>query len=314
MKKVRLVFSYVLLVIAFAACKPSTTKDADGKEKLNVSENEAGDIIGYTNDVIDVLKKYNEAAKQAVEQYDRSIDMMNGKGVGIYMGPKLNFLWTEKKKAEHAFGTPVSALGANRQFFADSLKKYKSLFDTFRGQDSVIDLYIKGKDYLDDKGVKGKDLMDKQFVIYDQLVVLRDAIGEKIESVGDAAEEIALKNDPMKDAYVAAKSDLKLAKNLLHSIGDAEKFSDADIAKIDSSYNGLTASIETHKKIDRAALTKGNKNDAYNRFYTELTEELTELKVVLRNLKQSKKLSESDYNTVNNIFTSIVSDYNSWVN
>jgi hypothetical protein len=187
------------------------------------------------------------------------------------------------------------------------------LFTKFEQQDSILNLYMKGKDYMDDNYAKGKEIIGKQYEIYYQLAILKNSINDKIEILADEAEEIALKDDPMRDAFVAAKQDLRKVKNLVHTINSIDNYTDSDIKNIDAAYTDLAASIEAHKKLDRAALIKGNKNDAYNDFYESLTEEIATLKGFVRDIKENKKLKNTDYDRISNIIKNIISQYNSWV-
>lgn len=319
MIKVKKFFSAVLLVTILVSCNTGKNKDgtktgsSSGTDKPDTED--ANKIIAYTNDVIDVLKKYNEAVLEAVDNYEEVENKMDQKDENIFVrsGVKFSILGIENKKAAVAFGSPTSALGSNRDFFADSLSKYKTLFDQFKSQQSTIDLYLKGKDYLDDNYVKGKELIQKQYSIYDQMVTLKNAINTKIEVLADEAEEVTLKDDPMREAFIAAKQDLRKAKNLARIINSIDNFTDADIAKIDAEYTDLTASIDAHKNIDKTELIKGNKNIQYDRFYQFLTEGVTELKAIIRNIRQNKKLENTEYNNVTRIIKNIIEQYNYWV-
>jgi hypothetical protein len=317
MIRVKNFFSAVLLVTILVSCNTGKNKNgtvsSSGSDKPDTED--ANKIIAYTNDVIDVLKKYNEAVEEAVENYEDVENKMNQKEDNIFLrsGVKFSILGIENQKAAVAFGSPTSALGSNRVFFADSLAKYKRLFDQFRSQQSTVDLYLKGKDYLDDNYAKGKEWIQKQYSIYKQMAILKSAINDKIEILADEAEEIALKDDPMRDAFIAAKQDLKKAKNVAYIIDGIDDFTDNDIKAIDSLYNDLVESIEAHKNIDRTELVKGKKNDAYTRFYGFLTEGVTEIKAFIRQIKQDKKLANSDYENINRIIKNIIDQYNYWV-
>lgn len=226
----------------------------------------------------------------------------------------MGFLWTEKTKAAKAFGTPPGALGDAVGFFKDSVGKYKSLFKQFQENDSVLKIYLKAEDFKDDNYAKGIDILGKQFDIYPQLAELRSSISNKIEQVADAAEEVSLKDSPIKDAYKAAKGDLAKMKKLANMIADKEKYSDADIVEIDAAYADFTTSIEKNKAANQESLTKENKASQYNSFYKNITEESAKIKAVVRNIKSSKILSENDYDAVDRSYNSVVSAYNSWVN
>ena len=321
MNKIKQFFGAVLFITILASCNGGKDKNAKGGTKtgntgkVDNSVDGANKIIIYTNDVIDILKKYNEAVEEMVKEYENVEEKMNSKEKNIYLfgGTKFQLLMIEEKKAAVAFGSPTEALGSNRDFFADSLAKYKTLFVKFKAQQSTLDLYVKGKDYLDDDYAKGKSLIQDQYKLYDQLIVLRNSISDKIELLADEAEEITLKDDPMREAFIAAKQDLRKAKSLVHTINGIDNFTDTDISKIDAAYNDLTASIEAHKNIDKTSLIKGNKNVQYDRFYQFLTEGVTEFKAIIRDIKQNKKLENTDYNNMNRIIGNIIDQYNYWV-
>jgi Protein of unknown function (DUF3829) len=313
MKKIFIILSFVAVLAV--GCKSKGTKiNANGSVEVS-SQNDANKIIDYTNDLIDVMKKYNEASEKAVTSYESLEDSWSGKSRFFgSIANDMNFLWTEKTKAAKAFGTPPAALGDALTFFNDSVGKYKGLFKKFQENDSVLKIYLKAEDFKDDKYVKGKDLLNNQYEIYPQLANLRSSIGAKIDLVADAAEEVSLKDSPIKDAYKAAKGDLATMRKLTNMIAGKEKYSDADLTAIDAAYAGFTLSIEKNKAANQTSLAKENKASQYNSFYENLIEENAKLKSVIRNIKTSKKLSENDYDAVDRSYSNVVSAYNSWVN
>jgi len=310
------IFIYLPLAATLftVGCKTKSGKTgADGKTDVS-SVTDANKIIGYTNDVIDVLKKYNEAAENAVKYYGNLEDKMNGKTTYASPNSDMNFLWTVKEKAKNAFGAPTTALGDDKKFFEDSVGTYKKLFEAFQAQDSTLKIYVKAEDFKDDNFAKGKDLITKQYEIYPQLLRLRSAISGKIEKIADAAEEVSLKDSPIREAYKNAKGDLAKFRSLADFITSKEKFTDADLATIDADYTALTGNVEKNKTFDPAKLEKENKLVYYNNFYKSLTDELAEIKPAIRNIKEKKVLTESDYNLIDRSYSSAISSYNSWVN
>jgi len=310
MKKI--IIPVISAAFMIAGCKGGATKDADGKIGVS-SEADANNIIGYTNDALEVLKSYNNFAGDKVKYYDELEKAWSQKE--SYNGfDGIDNLWTVKKEADHVFNSIPDALGDEKKFFTDSIGKYRSLYRQFSSQDSTLELYIKAEDFKDDNYSKGKDLINKQFEIYPQLVSLRESIDAKIETVADAAEEVALKNSPIKDEYKFAKTDLATFKKVANMIVDNEKYTDADLASIDSAYNSLAASIAKNAAVDKTNLTKESKLDSYNDLYKKLNEQSLILKSVIRDIKETKKLTDSDNTTVTNAYNSAISSYNSWVN
>jgi hypothetical protein len=315
MKK-NFVYAAYLCTIFFIGCNPSNAKkDKDGKLSSTTSSVEgANKIIEYTNDLMDVMKKYNEAANQALTYYEGVENKMSGKSSYAGSNTGMNFLWTEKKKAANAFGKAPGALAGDAAFFNDSAAVYNKLFKQFKDQDSTLALYLKGEDFKDDKFEKGKTIINSQFELFPQLVRLRNVINDKIETVADAAEAVSLKDSPIKEAFAAAKGDLAKVKKFCNVVTSKENFTDARITEMNTSYDELSASIEKNKNLDKTNLDKESKTASYNTFYKEITESVIEMKPVLRAIRDTKKLSEDDYNKINRIYESIIRDYNSWVN
>lgn len=275
---------------------------------------EATRVVNYTNSIVDVMRSYTGAAESAISYYTDLEEYVAGSRSYQPSTPSsMNFLWTDKEKASSAFGDPVDGIGKDEQFFKDSLALYNRLFKTFKEQDSVLALYVKAEDYKDDAFAKGKTIIDKQNEIYPQLVRLRNSIETKIETVADAAEEISLKDSPILDAYKAAKGDLAKFKALANMIAEKETFSDADLATIDAKYNELTASIENNSHADKSKLNKENKTSQYTNFYQSITNQAAELKTIIREIKGNKKLTENEYNSLNNLYENVINAYNSWV-
>jgi hypothetical protein len=318
--KTTTICSVLALALVFNACNQLSGNKAAGSENVPdiSSKDDANKIIEYTNALVDVVKKYNESAKENMNYYDQLADKMNGKRDYIIGGnSSANFLFTVNRQAAIAFAEPTSALGDDKKFFEDSMGLYRKLYDTFKDNDSTLNIYVKAEDYKDDDFVKGKSIIDQQYNIYPQLVRLRGNIGKKIDIVADAAEEVSLSDSPIKEAYKAAKTDLGKFEELANTMLDKaenEKYSDTEIAAIETKYNDLLSSIEKNKNIDKSNLEKENKADSYMRFYKYMTEKSAELKPIIRNIKGSKTLSNNDYEDINRKYNSIISDYNSWVN
>lgn len=323
MIKLKQLMGATLFIALMASCNSSGNKDPKNANNgtssgSDISEDDANKIINYTNAVIDVLKVHQDAIHQAVKDYQEVEDDINDQsknGMDFYMhgSTALNVMFVDFRKGPIAFGEPTSALGKDKAFFADSVKAYKTLFDKFKAQNTELDLYMKGKDYKDDNFAKGKDLINKQYTLYDQLTALKRSINAKIEEVADAAEEVSLKDDPLREAYVAAKQDLKKTQELIQYIDGIDNYTDKDVTKIDADYAAIIASIDAHKTIDRAELVKAYKNDSYDRFYASLTEGITELKAHIRDIKANKKLEDTDYESIHQIIKNIVAQYNAWV-
>jgi hypothetical protein len=309
------IYLFIFFVLMLSACKSKSGKTNFGFSDES-SASDANKIISYTNDIIDVLKEYNDAAKKAVNYYGQLEDKMNGKSSFLMSNTSMNFLFTAASQAKNAFGAPTEALGNDKKFFKDSVGTYHKLFKAFISNDSTLNLYVKAEDFKDDQFAKGKDLVNKQYEIYPQLIRLREVIGNKIDQVAEAAEEISLKDSPIKGAYKAAKTDLAKLKKVADMIAIKaadEKYTDVELTAIETNYNELMASIDNNKDVDKEQLEKEHKTAMYSSFYKSLLNNVSEIKPIVRNIKETKKLSESDYNTLNNRYESVVSSYNSWV-
>lgn len=309
----RCCYSFLLLtLLATTGCKIKSGKDEKGTAVSFASD--ANKVIDYTNDVIDVLGKYSEVAEKSIDYYSELEDKINEDRFLPTNSSGMNFLWTEKKKAANAFGEPTTALGKGKQFFKDSVGAYYKLFSEFKRQDSLLDMYMKAEDFKDDAFAKGKEIISRQYAAFPQMVRLRSAIQKKIEVVADDAETVALKDSPIRDAFKAAKTDLAKFKALTDKIADTEKYTDADLSAIDAAYAELTASLEKNKNADKTNLDKENKTTSYNSFYSSVSQECVKIKPIIRKIKASKVLTDNDYDDINRIYNSVVSDYNVWVN
>lgn len=309
MKKILL--SAVVLSLFVTSCKTGAKKDANGNTSVS-SSTDANTIIDYTNDIIDVLKKYNDYAEQHTKYYTGLQKKWTGKTTFLPFAG-IDNLWTIKKQAANAFGKVPSAMGDDQAFFKDSVGMYNNLFKEFRNQDLVLQLYVKGEDYKDDNYAKGNEIINKQLETYPKLMRLRENIGNRIENIADAAEEITLKDSPIKDAYKNAKSDLASFKKLANMIVSQETFTDVEVANIENNYSKLNESVTKNAAMDKTNLDKENRTTAYNTFYENLNEEIITIKPIIRNLKAEKHISESDFDTIDRVYDNAISYYNSWV-
>jgi hypothetical protein len=315
MKKI---IQYSLICILFLnSCKfkNNTKFDRGAINESNMEILKENKIISYTNTVSEAVEKYTNAAADAMEDYDETNQKWssNEEVMGVF-STDMDFLGSHKAFADIAFATPTPELEKDAAFFADSLGAYKKLFDQFKENDSTLKLYITAKDYKDDAYVKGKGILQKQFEIYPQMVRLYNSINRKIEKVTETAEAISIKDSPIKNAILACKTDLKKMKSLVDFIIVKQKeFADEDIAEVDKQYAAFTNSIEQNKVANKAEVEKQNKTLLYNMFYDRLVTESASIKSIIRDIKNTKKLSENNYTLLDASYTNAVTVYNAWV-
>lgn len=303
----KLFFAVFSVALILSSCGGS------GKGAENVkSENDADQIITYTNAVIDYLNASNSWIRTNETSIQRLIEAGKaGKkpsGIVIF-GPSPHFTSGSKDITK-----PASVMSEDeKKFFSEKVTLYKTTFDALYDDCKTLHAYIKNEDYKDDNGEKGKELAAKIERNYTLTRTEISPIYDKIEVVTEVAETIILEKNPLKEPILSMKKDLKGFDNL-YELFAAYDEKTATPAQVDEAYQALAAQIEKNKGSFGDILKGQNKASSYNRFYESADKYLASFRKALRDVKENKTLKERDFKSFSSNHNSLISSYNSFVN
>jgi len=302
-------FATFLFTILFMSCGGSADK---GSENVD-SQQEAGHIIGYTNNVIDYLNESNSWMRSNDGRIEAMVTYMEtGKKASVFLPFVPNVSMNRHDK--DALNTPPAVMSVEeKEFFSSNMTEYRKSFKQLLEDCGVLYKYIQNQDYKDDDFAKGKELSDSIKSKYNYLTVTKSALYDKIDEVTEKAEEIILSNHVLKDPIMTLKAEMKSLESLNGVYIDYSN-GEATPEVVDAAYQAAAASIEENKVKYADLLEEQNVKSKYEYFYKKCDGALSAYRRILRDVKDKKKIRDSEFKSFTSDYNSIVNAYNSFVN
>lgn len=312
MKKVITLLSVCLFLAV--GCKDSKEVGAVNVDSMQ----QAGEIIDYTNSVVDYMNDANSFINSRERDFKKLVDLAESKKVRSRIDIPIDALFVShnfgsKKDREEKIVNPPAVLSKEEQeFFKEKVTFYKEQRNLLSGTSVTYIKYLTDEDYKDDNWAKAKEYAETIEKAYTNCIETRPIISKKIEEVTERAEEIILADSPIKDAIMTVKGDLKNIDNLIDVFYDhAEAGGKKEEA--DKLYTELEANIAKHKSLYVAELTKEGKLSSYESFYTSVDGNLGNVRKVLRKVKEGKKLTDRDFDDLRRVSNDAVASYNRFI-
>jgi hypothetical protein len=136
----------------------------------------------------------------------------------------------------------------------------------------------------------------------------------KIKPATEAAEEIILKDHPMRDYIVSSKSvmnDLDAVMDILDK-QYTQGFNEAEAQK---KYNELekAVGVNTKKEFDVKGQQYAYKKTLFENFNKRATEFLDKYRKLIRDSKSSNQIPDSNIQEISSAYDSVLNSYNSFV-
>ncbi|MGG5207764.1 hypothetical protein ACQWU4_02370 [Chryseobacterium sp. MIQD13] len=294
--------------VSVISCK----KDIDklGKSVLNLGNaNDANAIIDFNNNFLDSYKSTSKHIENILKYADAAV--AKSKGENVMMMPvvigSMDYSFGKIKGVPSGFGKDKAAIEGDFNTYKTKKENIEKKFEELKS-------YMNSEDYKDDKGAKA-DAITKDIETEAQaLFVSGENIVAKIKPATDAAEEIILKDHPMKEYIISSK-------NVMNSL-------DSNIDVLDKQYSGKFNEAEAQKKYDELAKTveansklEFNVKDPQYSYKKALFESfnksasgfLDTYRKVIRDSKGTGKISDSDIQQIDSSYESVLNSYNSFV-
>jgi len=294
-------------VLFFYSCGGSENK---GSENVD-SKEEANQIISYTNAVIDYLNSSGDWTRKNESRVNGVLQFVKTGKKPIPFLPFMSNASVNMNKKDVT--QPPAVLSEDEKvFFKDKMTLFKSNYDGLRENCSVLYKYLQNQDYKDDKFAKGKELADS--INSQQALVssIRSEVYDKIDVVSAKAESIILADDPLKDPIMALKADLANFGKLYEIYGDYSE-GNATPDQVDALYKEVAESLDKNKTAYAELLDEKKVKSKYESFYSTADDLLAKYRKVLRNVKDKKKVTDSDFSSFSSGHNSLVNSYNRFV-
>ncbi|MBB6370178.1 DUF3829 domain-containing protein [Chryseobacterium shigense] len=294
--------------VSVISCKKDVSKL--GKSVLNLgSANEANAIIDFNNNFLDSYKSTSKHIENILKYADEA--SVKAKGGDVMIMPvvigAMDFSFGKIKEIPSGFGKDKSAIEAD-------FNTYKAKRESIEKKFEELKSYMNSEDYKDDKGAKA-DAITKDIETEAQaLFTSGENIVAKIKPATDAAEEVILKDHPMKEYIISSK-------NVMNAL-------DANIDVLDKQYSGKFNEAEAQKKYDELAkAVEANskleftvkdpqysyKKTLFESFNKNASGFLDTYRKVIRDSKGTGTISDSDIQQIDSSYESVLNSYNSFV-
>jgi len=296
------------MVAAVTSCKNETKTNAEGKEVVEVSNaGDANAIIEFNNNLLQKRERRNAHIVRIANYIDRVDDYISGR-TPVLIAP---IAVMDMSKT----GDVPAAVGKDKEQLEKWVEESASKYGVIKEKTDELAAYLKAEDYKDDKGAKATALKEE---IAKSVTAYRD-IEEKINSVmqplADSAEQIILKDHPLREYIIGNKKVFAGAENITTMINGQFESSSFDAAAVKKAYNSLEADVKTNservfKVEDKAYETKKGYYDNFNK---EAESFLGTVRKVLRDAEPSHKFTEQQVSEVNSAVEDLLSRYNNFV-
>lgn len=311
MKKVFLVVGALTLASMSTSCKKDGATDSSKSEVKVDDADDANAIIDFNNVIIEEYKNKSKRVDNILEYMDKAIAKSKGENVMFIPSvmPMIRVGNKDVKDIPKAFGKDKDAMDK-------SYASFKSSFETIEKKFEELKSYMSAEDYKDDKGAKADAISKEIEAASNTFFTSGDAILKVVKPIADKAEEITLKDHPLKDYIIGSKTvlnDLDASYDAMDKSFAAGKYNEADVQK---SYDALEKSLKANqdKKFEVKESSYSSKGGYYDSFNKNISDYLDKLRKVMRDSKTSGKVSESSMSTLDSSYDSAISTYNNFVN
>lgn len=309
MKKIVLIIGMLSVVSLQVSCK----KDGDnGKAPTTAkvdNSDDASSIIKFNNNILAEYKSKTKDIEDILKYADAAVKKSSGEEV--FFMPIVSPSFTNKE----AEAVP-KAFGKDKDILDKDFKIFKEKYDNIKKKLEELKSYIAAEDYKDDKGRKASVIYKEMEADSEQFFISGENILDKMKPAVDVAEEISLKDHPLRKYIISSKkvnNDMDQAFSILDKQFAAEKFNETEAQK---AYDNLAKSLEANvaTKFDVKDTQYAYKTNSYDYYNKSVSSYLDNFRKLIRDSKASGKISKSDIDTMDRAYDSAITSYNSFVN
>ncbi|UPQ76498.1 DUF3829 domain-containing protein [Chryseobacterium nepalense] len=293
--------------VTAVSCKKGIDKIENAVEKAGEDQSQA--IIDFNNNFLDSYKSSSRHVENIVEYAEAAVK--KSKGETVYSMPMvINSIDYSLSKIK---GVP-SGFDSEQKIIETELITYKRKRESIDKKYEELKSYITSEDYKDDQGAKALALQKDIDEEVKAFFLAGDNIVTKIKPATEAAEEVILKDHPMKDYIVSSKSvmnDLDATMDVLDK-QYTQGFNEAEVQK---KYDELEKAVDLNakKQFDVKGQQYAYKKTLFENFNKRATEFLDKYRKLIRDSKAASKIPDSNIQEISSAYDSVLSSYNSFV-
>ncbi len=302
----------VLLIAAMTfsvtSCKKETKTAADGNEIVAADNAEdANAIIEFNNNLLQKREKRNSHIVRIGSYIDRVDDYISGR-TPVLIAP---IAVMDMSK----IGEVPDAVGKDKEQLEKWMKESEASYTGIKKKTDELAAYLKAEDYKDDKGAKARILKEEIVKAATGYRAIEEKINKVMQPKADGAEELILKDHPLREYIIGNKKVFAGAENLTVMISRQFETGNFDAEAVKKAYSSLEAVVAANKEREFKVTEKvyESKKGYYDNFNKEAESFLGTVRKVLRDAEPSREFNEQQVNEVNTAVENLLSRYNNFV-
>ena len=298
------------LLLLMAACNsnPSANGKTDGAAP---SGSDAQEIITFNNTVVAVDDRNNDYLNHVKDNIAKIVEKIQSPSTPNYLddpseGPLLH-------PEADMMKVPKSLSKDDQAFFKTNLASMTDVYNQIKTTYKSLYGYMQAEDYKDDNYEKGKSMVVQLNELGNKYYTVEGTVIQKLAAVGDAAERLLLKDNPLKELIYALKDDNAAVANLNGLLNSSAGNYKAFAERASAAYAQLNDQYTKHSAVAFPEGNYANQRDAFRRYYTTLNEYLLFVRKTMRDAAGSGKIDESDLKYMRQEQDALRSYYNDFV-
>ena len=307
MKKVMMVALALSLSAASVSCKKGM--DKIGNAVLKAGENESQAIIDFNNDFLDSYKSSSRYIENIVKYAEAAVK--KSKGETVYSMPviisSMDYALSKIKEVPSGFEKDKTLVEAD-------FNTYKAKTESIGKKFEELKSYITSEDYKDDKGAKAEALKKDIDAEAQAFFTAGENILTKIKPATDAAEEVILKDHPMKEFILSSKTLMSSMDSVIGVLDKqyTEGFNEAEAQKKYDEFEKVVAD-NTKKVFNVKEQQYAYKKTEFENVNKKAADFLDKYRKLIRDSKSTGKISDSNIQQIDSAYESVLNSYNSFV-
>lgn len=307
MKKITVFALAITLSSVSISCKKGM--DKIGNAVLESGENESQAIIDFNNNFLDSYKSSSRHVQNIIKYAEAAVK--KSKGEKVYSMPivisSMDYSLTKIKAVPEGFEKDKAVLETD-------FNTYKAKKESIEKKYEELKSYITSEDYKDDQGAKAEALKKDIDADAQAFFLTGESILAKIKPKTDEAEEVILRDHPMKEFIISSKGLMNSIDSVMDVLGKqyTEGFNEAEAQKNYSEFEKVVAD-NAKKDFNIKDQQYAYKKDQFENVNKKAAEFLDKYRKLIRDSKSTGKISDSNIKGMDSAYESVLNSYNSFV-
>jgi hypothetical protein len=210
-------------------------------------------------------------------------------------------------------GVP-SGFENDKKIIETDFNTYKTKRENIEKKFEELKSYITSEDYKDDQGAKAEALQKDINAEAQAFFTAGENILTKIKPATDAAEEVILKDHPMKEFIISSKSLMSSMDSVMDVLDKqyAGSFNEAEAQKKYDEFEKIVT-MNTNKEFNVKEQQYAYKKTQFENVNKNASDFLDKFRKLIRDSKSTGKIADSNIQEMDSAYESVLNSYNSFV-